>query len=95
MVWKRAKERKFKLGGINRVDKDFFGSIFAIIFGIIATWTGLFYTTRYRFDNRKFFEHIKYITPLPLTFNYWFLKILFILGGLMCVVLGIYGLRYS
>jgi hypothetical protein len=86
---------KFKLGGINRVDKDFFGSIFATIFGIIATWTGLFYTTRYRFDNRKFFEHIKYITPLPLTFNYWFLKILFILGGLMCVVLGIYGLRYS
>jgi hypothetical protein len=95
LVWKRAKEMKFKLGGINRVDKDFFGSIFATIFGIIATWTGLFYTTRYRFDNRKFFEHIKYITPLPLTFNYWFLKILFILGGLMCVVLGIYGLRYS
>ncbi|PAK38535.1 hypothetical protein CHI08_20530 [Peribacillus simplex] len=73
------------------MDKDLFGSIFVTIFGIIATWTGLIYTTRYRFDNRKFFEHIKYITPLPLTFNYWFLKVLFIFGGLMCVVLGLYG----
>ncbi|KOR77099.1 hypothetical protein AM232_00350 [Bacillus sp. FJAT-21352] len=56
------------------MDKDFFWFIFTTIFGIIATWTGLIYTTRFRFDNRKFFEHIKYITLLPQTVNYWFLK---------------------
>ncbi|MFJ7995277.1 hypothetical protein ACIQY5_24575 [Peribacillus frigoritolerans] len=77
------------------MDKDFFWSIFTTIFGIIATWTGLIYTTRFRFDNRKFFEHIKYITPLPQTVNYWFLKVLFIFGGLMCVVLGLYGILYG
>ncbi|TWD93797.1 hypothetical protein FB545_5019 [Peribacillus frigoritolerans] len=48
--------------------------IYTTIFGIIATWTGLIYTTRFRFDNSKFFEHIKYITPLPQTVNYGFLK---------------------
>lgn len=72
--------------------KDFYSSIFISIFGLVSVWTGVVYTTRYRFDNSKFFEHIKYITPLPVTFNYWFLKVLFIFGGLMCAVLGLYGI---
>jgi hypothetical protein len=53
--------------------------------------TGLFYATPHRFRNSKFFEHIKYITPLPITFNYWLIKVLFKFLGVMCVVLGLYG----
>lgn len=74
------------------MNKNFYASIFVVIYGISAIWIGLIYTTKHRYENSKFFEHIKYITPLPVSINFWLLKALFFTGGLMCLIFGVYGI---
>jgi uncharacterized membrane protein YfcA len=71
--------------------KDFYAGIFSFIVGVFAIYM-FFHTTRERFSNNKTYEHIRYITPFPISFNFWFTKILFMVGGLLCLAVGIYGI---
>jgi hypothetical protein len=69
--------------------KDFIASMFSLMVGIFAIYM-FFHATRDRFYNSKTYSQLKYITPLPIIFNFWFIKILFIVGGLLCIAVGIY-----
>ncbi|MFJ8234161.1 hypothetical protein ACIQ34_00290 [Ureibacillus sp. NPDC094379] len=71
--------------------KDFYAGIFCFVVGAFAIYM-FFHATRERFTNNKTYDQIRYITPLPVSFNYWFIKILFMIGGLLCLVAGIYGM---
>jgi hypothetical protein len=51
-----------------------------------------FHATKERFFNIKTYEQVKHITPLPISFNFWVIKILFLVGGLLCIAAGIYGI---
>ncbi|AOL35708.1 hypothetical protein V2J23_11440 [Geobacillus thermoleovorans] len=73
------------------MEEDFYWSIFNFSVGIFGIWM-FFYTTRQRFFHSKTFSRLKYITPLPISFNFWLIKILYFVGGLLCVVVGIYGM---
>jgi Na+/melibiose symporter-like transporter len=71
--------------------RDFYAGIFSFIVGVFAIYM-FFHATKERFLNNKTYEQIKYITPLPISFNFFLIKILFIIGGLLCLAVGIYGI---
>lgn len=60
--------------------------VFILSLGFIGIWVVIFQ------DRRKLLENVKNFTPLSDTFNYWLFKLLFILGGLLFVIVGVYGL---
>ncbi|MEH7126031.1 hypothetical protein V7127_22730 [Bacillus sp. JJ1773] len=71
--------------------KDFYAGIFSFTVGVFAIYM-FFHATSERFLNNKTYEHIMYISPLPVSFNFWFIKILFMVGGHLCLVVGVYGI---
>jgi hypothetical protein len=71
--------------------KDFYAGIFVLAVGIFAIYM-FFHATRERFYNNKTYEQVRHITPLPVSFNFWFVKILFLVGGLLCIAAGIWGI---
>lgn len=73
------------------MDKDFYAGIFSFMVGVLAIYM-FFHASRERFLNNKTYDQIRYITPLPVSFNFWFIKILFMVGGLLCLVVGLYGI---
>ncbi|MFT9498002.1 hypothetical protein [Anaerosolibacter sp.] len=73
------------------MEKDFYMAIFILMVGIFAIYM-FFHATRERFNNNKTYNSIRHITPLPVSFNFWFIKILFMVGGLLCLAVGIYGI---
>jgi len=73
------------------MEKDFYMAIFILMVGIFAIYM-FFHVTRERFYNNKTYDSIRHITPLPVSFNFWFIKILFMVGGLLCLAVGIYGI---
>jgi hypothetical protein len=60
--------------------------IFILSLGFVGIWVGIFQS------KKRLFENVKNFTPLPDAFNYWLFKLLFILGGLLFVIVGGYGL---
>ncbi|MBV7509776.1 hypothetical protein KW850_32375 [Bacillus sp. sid0103] len=50
--------------------KDFYAGIFSFIVGVLAIYM-FFHATRERFLHNKTYDHIRYITPLPVSFNFW------------------------
>ncbi|MBT2663391.1 hypothetical protein [Bacillus sp. ISL-45] len=71
--------------------KDFYAGIFSFLVGVFAIYM-FFHATKERFFNNKTYDHIRYITPLSISFNFWFIKILFMFGGLLCLIVGGYGI---
>jgi len=69
---------------------DFLISIFSFAVGSFAIYM-FFRTTKKRFLNEKTYDGIRYITPLPPSFNFWIIKMLFVVGGLLCLAVGVYG----
>lgn len=65
-------------------------AVLIIFFGIACICLG-FYMTQYRFFQKDTFEIFRDITPLPSIVNYWFLKLLFILGGVFLTVFTVMG----
>lgn len=59
--------------------------------GIFAFWM-FSYATRDRFFNSKTFDSVRLITPLPTIINFWIIKVLFVVGGLICVAADVYGI---
>ncbi|KKI88441.1 hypothetical protein WQ54_31450 [Bacillus sp. SA1-12] len=73
------------------MEKDFYAGIFVLVVGIFAIYM-FFHTTRERFFNDKTYDSVRHITPLPVSINFWFIKILFLVGGLLCIAAGIWGI---
>lgn len=71
--------------------KDFYAAIFIFLAGVFAIYM-FFHATRDRFMNHKTYEQIKHITLLPISINYWLIKALFFVGGLLCLAVGVYGM---
>jgi hypothetical protein len=73
------------------VGKDFYAGILIFAVGIFSLYM-FFHATKERFYYSKTYSQVKYITPLPGSINYWIIKILFIVGGLLCISVGLYGI---
>ncbi|MCI2256211.1 hypothetical protein L2D08_17845 [Domibacillus sp. PGB-M46] len=71
--------------------KDFYAGIFVLAIGIFAIYM-FFHATRERFFNDKTYDSVRHTTPLPVSFNFWFIKILFLVGGILCIAAGIWGI---
>lgn len=64
-------------------------TLFYLILGLFILWFAIFFTTKKRFMNHKAFATFKtWISPWPLV-NYFLLKSLFLIGGLLITIFGI------
>lgn len=73
---------------------EFIGMIVVLVTGITLMWAGIFYLTKRNYQNQadEGMEYLMKITPLPRIFNYWLVKMLFVVAGLLGLIAGIYGL---
>ncbi|MFJ7367260.1 hypothetical protein ACIQWQ_24605 [Peribacillus frigoritolerans] len=71
---------------------EFIGMTVVLVTGITLTWAGIFYLTKKNYQNQdEGLEFLMKITPLPRIFNYWLVKTLFIISGLLAFLASIYG----
>ncbi|GGF28639.1 hypothetical protein GCM10010954_29640 [Halobacillus andaensis] len=69
---------------------DLVGGLLSLVTGVSCVYM-FFYTTRYQFFYGKSYEIVKdIITPLPASFNYWLLKLLYLVGGLLGTGIGVW-----
>ena len=78
--------------GVMQVE-EFIGMIVVLVTGITLMWAGVFYLTKRNYQNPdEGMEYLLKITPFPRLFNYWLIKMLFLVAGLLALLAGIYGL---
>ncbi|MFJ7755926.1 hypothetical protein ACQKGI_22055 [Peribacillus muralis] len=71
---------------------EFIGMIVVLVTGITLIWAGIFYLTKKNYQNQdEGLEFLMKITPLPRSINYWLVKTLFIVSGLLAFLASIYG----
>ncbi|MEW4282446.1 hypothetical protein [Priestia koreensis] len=63
---------------------ELFGLIICIMFGFLFTWGIFKFITKDVFLNTDKFEDMKKITPLPPVFNFYLIKVILILGAIIC-----------
>ncbi|MCM3239314.1 hypothetical protein M3589_16545 [Heyndrickxia oleronia] len=71
--------------------EEVFSGIFVFTVSVILLWTGNFYLNKRRYkDPDDGMEYLLKFTPLPQIINYWLVKILFIIAGLLGIFSCIY-----
>ncbi|WP_342539909.1 hypothetical protein MHI39_18515 [Heyndrickxia sp. FSL K6-6286] len=71
--------------------EEVFSGIFVFTVSVILLWTGIFYLKKRRYkDPDDGMEYLLKFTPLPQIINYWLVKILFIIAGLLGIFSCIY-----
>lgn len=71
--------------------EEVFSGIFVFTIIVILVLTGIFYINKKRYkDPDDGMEYLLKFTPLPQIINYWLVKILFIIAGLLGIFSCIY-----
>lgn len=74
------------------MDSEFVYATLIFIFGLFSFASGFVLIKKKRFMEDKNWLVFRWFTPLPAIINYWLLKLFVIIGSLLPIYLGGYGM---
>lgn len=68
---------------------DLFLILCVIVFGLVGIWVSLIVITKRNFFTQQRYSIYRNFLSLPVIVNYWILKLIYLVGGIIVTLLGI------